>query len=110
MPDDDAAAVQHVMDAIVGYLARNPSAADSEQGIAQWWLPQTGLDASLETVRAALALLVQQGAMTREMLPGGSVIYRAGPRPASHEPGTGGDRTTHRWRTFRRSTRWETPS
>lgn len=110
MPDDEAAGVQHVVDAILGYLARNPSAADSEQGITQWWLPQMGVDASVDTVRAALALLVQHGAMTRAMLPGGSVIYRAGPRPPGPEPGSGGERTAHRWRTFRRFTRWAIPS
>ena len=79
MPDDDAAGVEHVVDAIAGYLARSPSAADSEQGIAQWWLPQMGLDVPVATVHAALALLVQRGVMTRTTLPDGSVIYRAGP-------------------------------
>jgi hypothetical protein len=73
---------QLAVDAIVGYLARSPQAADTEQGIAQWWLPRMGVDVPLADVRAALERLVRTGVMTCTSLPEGSVIYRAAaPRP-----------------------------
>ena len=64
-------------EAIEAYLARWPQAADTEEGIAQWWLPRMGVDLPLPDVRSALERLVRQRVMTRTSLPEGSVIYRA---------------------------------
>lgn len=66
-------------EAIEAYIARWPQAADTEEGIAQWWLPRMGVDLPLQDVHAALDRLVRQGVMTRTSLPEGSVIYRAAP-------------------------------
>lgn len=65
------------MEAIQAYLARWPEAADTEEGVAQWWLPRVGVDLPLPDVRAALERLVEAGVMTRTGLPPGSVIYRS---------------------------------
>jgi len=73
------------IEAIAGYLARWPDAADTEQGIARWWLPRMGVELPLADVRSALDRLVQSKAMARTSLPEGSVIYRAAePAPRPH--------------------------
>ena len=66
-------------DAIVVYLAHHPCAADNEDGIAQWWLPDMGVDVPLTVVRQALQRLLQRQVVTSTTLPDGSVISRAAP-------------------------------
>ena len=65
------------MEAIEDYLLQHPDAADSEQGIAKWWVPAMGLDASEQEVADALESLRDLGLIERKHLPGGHVIYRA---------------------------------
>lgn len=80
MPDEAGAKRRRAAEAIGAYLARHPVAADTEQGIARWWLVPMGVDVPLADVRQALAELLQQGLVERIVLPDGSAIYRA-PRP-----------------------------
>ena len=68
--------VDDVARAIEAYLAGHPGAADNEHGIANWWLPGMGIDASVAQVLDALDGLLQRGVVTVVALPGGS-IYRA---------------------------------
>lgn len=77
MLDDAQARKQRAEAAILAYLARYPRAADSEHGIAQWWLPRMGADLPLIDVQLALQALVQRGLIERTALPDGSAIYRA---------------------------------
>jgi len=70
---------QRAIEAIEAYLARHPHAADTEQGIAQWWLPDMGVDVPVIDVHRALDVLVRQGRVLPSVLPDGSVIYRAAP-------------------------------
>lgn len=79
MLDEAGARKQRAAEAIRAYLARHPRAADTEQGIAQWWLPAMGVDVSLADVEQALAALVHAGQVQRVVLPDGSAIYRAPP-------------------------------
>jgi hypothetical protein len=73
---------ERVASLIEAYLAQHPAAADSERGIAQWWLQTMGADVPVEVVREALDVLVRRGAVIRTTVPGGPAIYRkAGPRP-----------------------------
>ena len=65
------------MQAIQAYLARHACAADTLQGIAQWWLSEMGVEVPLPDVRRALDALVIEGRVERHVLPGGTVIYRA---------------------------------
>ena len=58
--------------AILAHLARHPLAADTEQGIAQWWLGSQGVD-----VRQALEALQREGRIERATLPDGRAIFRA---------------------------------
>lgn len=69
---------------IEAYLAQHTAAADSERGIAQWWLQSMGADVPIEVVRDALDVLVRRGAVVCTAVPGGAAIYRKavrGPRP-----------------------------
>ncbi|MGC3984324.1 MAG: hypothetical protein QM777_06105 [Pseudorhodoferax sp.] len=68
--------------AILDYLARHPFAADSEEGIAQWWLGTAGVLVTADELQQALARLQRQGRIERVPLPGHGAIYRA-PRPPS---------------------------
>lgn len=76
-------AVQQAMEAIRAYFERHPSAADSERGIAQWWLPTMGMEASSEQVGQALEILARRGVVERAPMLGGGVIYRSTNRPAT---------------------------
>lgn len=72
--------VGEVEQAIEAYLASHPGAADSEHGIATWWLPGLGIDVPVARVRQALGSLAERGVITVVALPGGT-IYRAAGRP-----------------------------
>jgi len=65
------------MEAIEDYLLQHPDAADSEQGIARWWVPAMGVEASAQEVAVALENLRALERIERKCLPGGPVIYRA---------------------------------
>jgi hypothetical protein len=80
--DEAEARTQRAMQAIAAYIARHPLAADGEAGIAQWWLPEMGLDVPLASVRSALERLVLQQVLERSVLGDGSAIYRAAPSAA----------------------------
>ena len=43
------------------YLTQHPSAKDTAEGIAVWWLRQQRIEQSVEAVHRALALLVARG-------------------------------------------------
>jgi hypothetical protein len=77
--DEAEPRTQRAVDAIVAYLRLRPLSADTEHGIAQWWLPEFGMDLPLADVRAALDRLVRDKVMEQSTLPDGRVIYRAMP-------------------------------
>lgn len=79
-------AMQAACDAIVAYLGQHPSAADNENGIAQWWLPDMGVDVPLTVVRQALQWLLQRQVVASTTLPDGGVIFRAAPPAATGLP------------------------
>ncbi|HEX2828609.1 MAG TPA: hypothetical protein VHP37_19805 [Burkholderiales bacterium] len=66
-----------VADAILRYLALHPDAADSEEGIAEWWMPEMGIGTNAPAVAEALRSLHRNRLVERETLPDGRVIYRA---------------------------------
>lgn len=76
MPDEAEARTQRAAQAIVAYLAGHPSAADSEQGIGQWWLPCMGVDVPRADLRRAIDRLVDERVLAATRLPGGQLIYR----------------------------------
>jgi LmbE family N-acetylglucosaminyl deacetylase len=80
LPDEADTRRRRAAEAIEAYLARHPLAADTEQGIAQWWLGPMGVNVPLADVQQALEALLRKGRVERVVLPDGSAIYRA-PRP-----------------------------
>jgi hypothetical protein len=66
--------VKDVASEIQGYIESHPAAADTIEGVMQWWLP-TG-DASLDAVETALNRLVKQHILERVENKHGPVIYR----------------------------------
>jgi Fe2+ or Zn2+ uptake regulation protein len=62
---------------ILRYLQDHPEAADSLEGIASWWLPQSGQVESTEAVQEALALLVAQQRIARIDLADRRTLYQS---------------------------------
>jgi hypothetical protein len=87
--DEAEARTQRAVQAIEAYIARHPLAADSEAGIAQWWVPAMGVDVPPASVHAALDRLVMQQVLACSRGADGSAIYRAAAptMPGSAEQG-----------------------
>lgn len=67
---------QPIADAITRYVQRHPAAADTELGIAEWWLTDLGVPVSVEDVREALAVLESRGVMEMVTLHDGRSLWR----------------------------------
>ena len=74
--------ITEIQESVLGYLSEHPGAADSVDGIRNWWLYQRMARASVERVQRALDELEANGAIERATLHDGSVLYR---RTARHE-------------------------
>lgn len=77
MPETPQSSAEQLAELIEAYLARRPRAADTEHGIAQWWMPDCGVVASAAEVASALDVLVARGVVRRVALPDGTRIYRS---------------------------------
>jgi hypothetical protein len=73
---------------ILAYLARNPHARDTLDGIRQWWLLNNA-SSSPRDVEEALRELVKQGHVFESAGPDGNVHYSAAPpgRPLAGRDG-----------------------
>jgi hypothetical protein len=60
---------------ILRYLAEHPGAADTVQGIHQWWLHQAWAEDATRVTQAALDILVKRGWLTETEIPAPK-IYR----------------------------------
>lgn len=60
---------------ITRYLERRPNAAETVEGLAQWWLARQRFEDSKEIVHAALEHLVVIGQVSKYTT-GGKAIYR----------------------------------
>lgn len=60
------------------YIRVHPEAADSIEGICQWWLSPFQHEESRERVEAAVAELVAEGELRQIVLEDGRVIYASG--------------------------------
>lgn len=61
--------------AITNYLRAHPNAADSVEGIMQWWLPQQQNPVDINEMQHALDYLVDTGAVSRTVLLDGRMLY-----------------------------------
>lgn len=72
---------QQVDDVVVEigrYLHKHPDAADSVDGVRQWWLSTESSGASVAVVSAALDRLELEGVIRMRELPDGTRIYSGG--------------------------------
>lgn len=68
--------------AIRAYLVAHPDAADSPEGIRQWWLPESLAHVPLAVLRQVLDRMVRRAELKRVRLPDGCDLYAApGPAP-----------------------------
>lgn len=71
-------AIETLAREIGAYVASHPSAADTIESIARWWLAGSQKP-SLTRVEAALDLLVSRGLVARFPLPDGRFVYQRAP-------------------------------
>lgn len=77
--DKSASDIDCLHDAILHYLHSNPNAADSLDGIMNWWLPKLGYEkVDSENVLQALELLIAKGVVRKVSLMDGTILYRCG--------------------------------
>ncbi len=60
---------------VLAYLDGHPQAADTLQGIVNWWLPRQRYERDRQRIEQALGALVTQGKLHRRPLPGGDTLY-----------------------------------
>jgi Fe2+ or Zn2+ uptake regulation protein len=64
-----------VIQAVLDYLVRHPSAADSAEGVARWWLMDLSEPVQPGAVKLALESMVRQGLLRTATLADGSTLY-----------------------------------
>lgn len=62
-------------ESILAYLERHPEAADTVQGIVNWWLPRQRYETACWRVEKALGVLVERGELRTAALPNGAALY-----------------------------------
>ncbi len=62
------------------YLEQYPEAADTLEGIAQWWLTQQQSQQALDTVKQALDRLVVEGIVKKYITAEGKTVYSGAKR------------------------------
>jgi hypothetical protein len=73
-------------EAIRRYLVAHPSACDTVEGVARWWLAAEDAPASYAAVAAALDRLAAVGVVERRILANGRTVYSAGGGRAPPHP------------------------
>ena len=68
--------VRNVAAMILRYLKKHPHAADTAEGITRWWVMRQRYEDSVQTVKQALAILIEDGALEGHQLAQGQVVYR----------------------------------
>jgi hypothetical protein len=79
MPGDDKETVRRV----VAFFIRNPSVADTFEGIARWRLLEQTVIETVETTRSALRWLVAEGILEELPQPAGMSLFRLRPEKTS---------------------------
>jgi len=69
--------IPELITVIEAHLAAHPTAADSAEGVARWWVGSRGIEATAGEVEPVLALLVRRHRLRRVQLADGSTLYCA---------------------------------
>ena len=67
--------VRAIAEEIAQYLEHHPDAADTLNGIKEWWLFRQRLDESLDGVSRAVEYLLQEGRIERRQSSDGTTLF-----------------------------------
>jgi hypothetical protein len=70
-PQDDG----EIERSLLSYLRGHPQAADTLEGIIEWWLPLQRYETARLRIEDALERLVADGTLRRDLLHDGVVLY-----------------------------------
>jgi hypothetical protein len=73
----DEAKIACIAAEIERYLESHPRAADSMEGIRQWWFARLRVEEGAMQVSEALRLLLARGVVVEKRLPDGTLLYAA---------------------------------
>jgi hypothetical protein len=76
---------------ILAYLAENPEATDTPEGITQWWLLEREIRDQSAAIERALAALAAEGWLIARHHAGSPTHYRLNPARAGEIPSLLGD-------------------
>ncbi|MBK5105165.1 MAG: hypothetical protein MUP61_00780 [Burkholderiales bacterium] len=65
------------------HFEAHPNAADTAEGILRWWLPQEGVEVSLENVQRALDRLLASGHIAERRMSDGRRLYARARKPSA---------------------------
>jgi len=60
---------------LLAYLCSHPNAADTLEGIMNWWLPQQRYETESRRIGRTLDQLAAQGFVVKHRLPDGAIVY-----------------------------------
>lgn len=66
-----------IEDLIASYIATHPQAADTVDGVRDWWVALDLPGATRDEVQAAIDQLVARGTLAKSALPEGTLFYAA---------------------------------
>ena len=69
--------IETLANEISRYLSRHQFAADTVEGICDWWITRQRIEEEQKRVLAALDYLIEHRKITSRHLPDGSLIYSA---------------------------------
>jgi hypothetical protein len=75
MSQQEEPGLAQLSDEILCYLRAHPQAADTVDGIVEWWLPRQRHDDAVNRVQHALDKLVARGLVEQMTLVDGTVLY-----------------------------------
>lgn len=75
MGDTEESRIAQLRDEILKYLAAHPRAADTVEGIANWWLPRQRYEEEIHKVQQVLDGLVERGLVAKTTLADGTILY-----------------------------------
>ncbi|UXI66456.1 hypothetical protein [Tahibacter amnicola] len=85
-----------VADAIVSYVVSHPQAADTLDGIVDWWLPQQRYETERGRIKRTLDRLVSCGVLSCRTLADGATLYALAEGLRADAKGPSGDESAPR--------------
>lgn len=74
--DGNADVIARIAETILHYLGSHPHAADTAEGITDWWIPRQRIQEAMANVQVALDQLVVDGRVEAMTGHDGQIVYR----------------------------------